>query len=196
MIEYGDPSKPYRYVPMFASGAIVARGASIAEVTRLRLPERVLEQLPLERDRYALSMGRGHRFRKSTLRFDERAYADTWGLKATTTDSRWLFDLSKRFTVGPRLRFYGQTPVDFWQRAYVISSAGVFPAIRTGNRELGPLVNLTGGASARFHLGSSGDPRTWVLGVDVNVTSTHYLDDIYLTQRWSVVSGLTLEVAL
>jgi hypothetical protein len=35
-----------------------------------------------------------------------------------------------------------------------------------------------------------------MLGVDVNVTSTHYLDDIYLTQRWSAVGGLSLEVAL
>jgi hypothetical protein len=181
---------------MFAPGTPVPRGASIDLVTRSRLPERVLEQLPQTRDRYALSMGWAHRFRASTLRFDGRGYVDTWGLKATTTDGRWLFDLSRRVVIGPHARFYGQTSVAFWQRAYTLAAGAVFPVLRTGNRELGPLVNLTGGATARFHLGSSAELRAWVLGLDVNVTSTHYLDDIYLTQRWSIVSSLSLEVAL
>lgn len=197
MIEYGDPSKPYRYVPMFAPGSVVPRGASIDLVTRVRLPARVLEQLPQTRDRYALSMGWARRFHASTLRFDERAYVDTWGLKATTTDGRWLFDFGRRLETGPHVRFYGQAPVDFWQRAYVMTP-GLFdyPALRTGNRELGPLVNLTGGASVRIGLGSSGDPHKWMLGFDVNVTSTHYLDDLYLTQRWSGVGSVSLEGAL
>jgi hypothetical protein len=196
MFEYGDPSKPYRYVPMFAPGTVVPRGASIDEVTRLRLPARVLEQLPLARDRYALSMGWAHRFHASTLRLDQRAYVDTWGLKATTTDARWLFDVARRVEVGPHLRFYAQTPVDFWQRAYVAEPSYDFPSLRTGNRELGPLVNFTGGASLRTALGSRGDIRKWVLGFDFNLTSTQYLDDIYLTQRWSGVGSLSLEAAL
>jgi hypothetical protein len=196
MFEYGDPSKPYRYVPMFAPGTPVSRGASVDEVTRLRLPDRVLEQLPLTRDRYAMSMGWAHRFRTSTLRLDERAYVDTWGLKATATDARWLFDFARRIEVGPHLRFYGQTPVDFWQRAYVAGPGYVYPALRTGNRELGPLINLTGGASLRAGLGTGAEPRKWLLGFDVNVTSTQYLDDLYLTQRWSGVGSLSLEVAL
>ncbi len=194
MIEYGDPSKPYRYVPMFAPGTAVPLGASVDVVTRIRLPIRVLEQLPLTRDRYALSMGWAHRFRRSTLRLDERGYVDTWGLKASTTDGRWLFDLGRRFEIGPHVRFYGQTPVDFWQRAYTMTGFAA-PALRTGNRELGPLVNITGGASARFGLGSKSNPRTWVLGVDFNLTSTQYLDDIYLTQRLSAVGSVSLEAA-
>ena len=83
------------------------------------------------------------------------------------------------------MRFYGQTPVDFWQRAYVMGPGFDYPALRTGNRELGPLLNFTGGASLRTGLGASDDPHAWVLGVDFNVTSTQYLDDIYLTQRFS-----------
>jgi len=196
MIEYGDPSKPYRYVPLFAPGVVVPVGASIAEVNQLRVSERALEQLPLSRDRYALSMRWAHRFQQSTLRLDERAYIDTWGLKSTTTDARWLFDLGRRVELGPHARFYGQTPVDFWQRAYVLSPGFDYPALRTGNRELGPLVNLTGGASLRTGLGKSADPRAWMLGVDVTFTSTQYLDDIYLTQRFSAVGSLSLEAAL
>ncbi len=103
---------------------------------------------------------------------------------------------SRRLEVGPHLRFYGQTPVDFWQRAYVMNGAFDYPGLRTGNRELGPLINLTGGASLRAGLGSRLDPHTWVLGFDLNITSTQYLDDIYLTQRWSGVGSVSLEGAL
>jgi hypothetical protein len=195
MIEYGDPSKPYRYVPMFAPGTDVPRGASIDLVTQLRLPARVLEQLPTRRDRLALSAGFGHRFRRSTLRMDELLYADTWDLKGSATDARWLFDIGRRVELGPHLRFYGQTSVSFWQRAYTLVG-NAYPALRTGNRELGPLLNFTGGGSMRAAIGRQKDPRAWVLGVDVNVTSTQYLDDIYLTNRFSFVGSLSLEAAL
>ena len=195
MIEYGDPSKPYRYVPMFAPGTDVPRGASVDLVTQLRLPARVLEQLPTRRDRVALSAGFAHRFRKSTLRMDELLYADTWDLKGSATDARWLFDLGRRLEIGPHLRFYGQTSVSFWQRAYTLAG-DAFPALRTGNRELGPLLNFTGGGSARAAIGRQKDPRAWVLGFDANVTSTQYLDDIYLTNRFSFVGSLSLEAAL
>jgi len=195
MIEYGDPSKPYRYVPMFAPGTDVPRGASIDLVTQLRLPARVLEQLPQRRDRLAISGGFSHRFRRSTFRLDELLYADTWDLKASATDARWLFDVGRRFQIGPHLRFYGQTPVSFWQRAYTLSGND-YPALRTGNRELGPLLNFTGGGSFRAALGRHDDLRKWVLGIDANATSTQYLDDIYLTNRISFVGSVSLEAAL
>ena len=196
MFEYGDPSKPYRYVPLFAPGVTVPVGASIAEVNQLRLSQRALEQLPLSRDRYALTMRWAHRFEASTLRLDERVYVDTWGLKASTTDARWLFDLGRRVELGPHARFYGQTPVDFWQRGYVLDPGLAYPALRTGDRELGPLVNLTGGGSLRAGLGSAADPRAWLLGFELDLTSTQYLDDIYLSQRFSVVGSVSLEAAL
>jgi hypothetical protein len=195
MIEYGDPSKPYRYVPMFAPGTDVPKGASVDLVTQLRLPARVLEQLPTRRDRLALSAGFSHRFHKSTLRMDQMLYADTWDLKASATDARWLFDIGRRFELGPHLRFYGQTSVSFWQRAYTLSG-DAFPALRTGNRELGPLLNFTGGGSFRAAIGKHADPRAWIFGVDANATSTQYLDDIYLTNRFSFVGSLSLEAAL
>ena len=193
MVEYGDPSKPYRYVPLFAPGVVVPVGASIAVVNHLRVSERALEQLPLARDRFALTMRWAHRLLHSTMRFDERAYVDTWGLKSTMTDARWFFDVGPRVEIGPHARFYAQTPVDFWQRAYVLQPSFTYPAIRTGNRELGPLVNVTGGASFLAALGSNLLPRTWMLRMDFDITSTQYLDDIYLTQRLSGVGSISLE---
>src|SRR5262249_26010830 len=147
-------------------------------------------------DRYALSFRFAHRLSSSTLRIDERAYIDTWGLKATSTDMRLLFDVDRRFRIGPHVRFHAQTPVSFWQRAYTVNPGFDFPALRTGDRELGPLLNFTGGGTMRWAIGSSLNPRAWVLGLDLNVTETRYLDDIYLTDRLSAVGALSLEVEL
>ncbi len=196
IFEDGDTSKPYRYVPMFAPGTVVTKGESIANVNRDRLSARALEQLPTDRQRYALSARIGHRFSWATLRMDERLYTDAWGLKATTTDGRFIVTPTQRLEAGPHVRFHAQGPVDFWQRAYTMRTGLDFPALRTGDRELGPLVNLTGGATARVLMGPATNPRKFVLGIDANVTSTSYLDDIYLSQRTSEVIALVVEVAL
>jgi hypothetical protein len=69
-----------------------------------------------------------------------------------------------------------------------------FPALRTGDRELGPLVNLTLGGRVRWRVGPAQAPDRWVVGFDLNVTSTRYLDDLYVTQRVSSIGALSLEV--
>jgi hypothetical protein len=197
VLETGDQSKPYRYIPLFNPGTYVPVGASVALVTRLRVAERPLEQLPLSRDRYALSFRIAHRFKgRSTLRLDERLYADSWELRAGTSDARYLVDLGSRFEAGPHVRFHTQTPVDFWQRAYTFGPGFQYPALRTGDRELGPLTGLTGGFSVRWKLGPPMNLNAWVLGWDVNVTETHYWDDIYITDRVSTVTGISLEAEL
>ncbi len=196
ILENGDTSKPYRYVPMFAPGTVVTRGESIANVNRDRLSARALEQLPTDRQRYALSARFGHRFGWATLRLDERLYTDAWGLRATTTDGRFIVTPTRRLEVGPHVRLHAQGPVDFWQRAYTMRTGLDFPALRTGDRELGPLVNITGGATARVLVGPRDDPRRFVLGLDANLTSTSYLDDIYISQRTSEVIALIVEMAL
>lgn len=195
IFENGDPSKPYRYVPLFAPGTQVSRGASVDEVMQLRTSARVLEQLPLTRNRYALSGRLAHRFSTSTVRLDERGYIDTWGMKATTTDARWLFDAG-RFELGPHARVHAQTGVSFWQRAYELRPGFDFPALRTGDRELSPILNLTGGGSVRWHLGPASAPRSWALGLDAGLTWTRYFDALYITQRLSGVTALSLEVDL
>src|ERR1019366_9001004 len=86
VIENGDQSKPYRYIPMFTPSvaAQAQNGASFDWVTAHRLPERPLEQLPLSRRRFAVSARLAHRFESSTIKLDERFYADTWALVAST----------------------------------------------------------------------------------------------------------------
>jgi hypothetical protein len=196
VIENGDPSKPYRYVPLFAPGAHVPVGASIEEVTALRVSARPLEQLPTTRDRYALTLRLAHRFARATLRVDERLYTDSWALHASSTDARYLVDLGTRWELGPHLRVHAQTPVNFWQRAYVLQPGLDFPALRTGDRELGPLLGLTLGFSARVGVGPAGNRNGVRLGLDLGGTETRYFDDLYIRGRLSALAVLSLEALL
>jgi hypothetical protein len=193
IVESGDSSKPYRYVPMFAPGTDVPKGASVDQVTRLRVSYRPLEQLPLSRDRFAASARLAHRFDRTTIRAEERLYADTWALFASTTDLRILVDPTQRLELGPHLRLHAQKAVNFWQRAYVVGPGLDFPQLRTGDRELGPLVGLTLGGSLRVGVGPSERPSKWLLGLDLNLMTTQYLDDIYLTHRESGIVALSLQ---
>ena len=93
-------------------------GASVDEVNRLRLPFRPTEQLPTARDRYALGARFAHRFSGATLRVEQRLYNDSWALKATTTDGRYVFDLGRHLSLWPHVRFNAQTGANFYQLAY------------------------------------------------------------------------------
>ena len=197
ILDDGDQSKPYRYIPMFDPGvaAKAPLGASIAWVTANRSAERPLEQLPLSRQRFALTGRLGHRFDASTIRLEERVYADSWLLLASTSDVRWIFDLGRRFAIWPHARLHVQSGVDFWQRAYTTNSATGWdlPEFRTGDRELGPLRTLTGGGGLRVFLGSNADPQAWSLAFQADAMYTSFLDDLYLTERTGVIGSLTFE---
>ena len=196
MIENGDQSKPYRYVPMFAGNVAgnVPKGASIEYVTAHRSAERPLEQLPLSRRRVAATGRIAHRFDRSTIRASERVYFDTWGLTASTTDARWVFDVIPRVSVGPHTRLHVQSPVSFWQRAYTSNAQGwSIPEFRTGDRELGPLWTVTGGGGVKLYMGSAAEPRRWAIGIDADAMYTSFLNDLYLTSRTAFLGAMTVE---
>jgi hypothetical protein len=197
VVENGDQSKPYRYVPMFAPSvaADIAKGASIAVVNQERLPEKPLEQLPLSRRRFAITGRYAHRFDASTLRVEERLYDDSWGLVASSSDARWIFDLGRRFALWPHARFHLQDAVSFWQRAYV-SGPGPgwdLPEYRTGDRELGPLWTIDGGFGVKWYVGGHDDPERWALQWTDDAMYTSFLDDLFLSHRTAVLGALGLE---
>ncbi|APR82055.1 Hypothetical protein A7982_07404 [Minicystis rosea] len=201
ILERGDQSKPYRYVPMFmpGTGASVPVGASFDVVNSMRTYERPLEQLPLSRDRFALTGRFAHRFSSSTLRFEERLYADTWGLKASTSDAQYLFDIGDRLSLAPHLRAHLQTGATFWQRAYEVVAlpGGIYapPSIRTGDRELGPLRSFTGGLGLHYDLSERAGARAWLLKLQTDGVFTSYLDALYIKQRNAFFAALSLEAA-
>jgi hypothetical protein len=198
VFERGYLAKPYRYVPLFAAGtgASVPIGASVAEVNRQRLDERPAEQLPSARNRFALSGRLAHRFERATFRIDERLYADSWSMAATTTDARYMQDLGRRFTMWPHVRVHLQRQVSFYERAYEAipgpgGSYGI-PTYRTGDRELGPLYIVTLGLGTRVKL--SGDTKsTWSLLFEMDGSHTGYRDALFLTERRAFFSTLALE---
>ena len=200
--ERGDSSKPYRYVPMFQPGAYqqLPAGSSIDQVNALRLPEKPLEQLPLARDRYAVTGRIAHRFDTSTLRVSERLYTDSWGLKASTTDLTWIADVTDSWSLSPHLRLHGQLPVVFWKRVYAATfdrtAQWAFPALRTGDRELGGLETLTLGMGSRWDLGSVFDVGQWALSSQVEGMFTHFDDALYITTRLAIFGAIGVEVAL
>lgn len=195
-VERGDQSKPYRYIPIFAPEVApgVPRGASVDEVVRLRIQARPLEQLPLARERGSVSGRVAWRTGGSTLRLDQRLYTDTWGLHATTTDVRWLADVSQRVTVWPHLRAHVQSGVTFWRRAYSAPNVDALPALRTGDRELGPLVNFGAGGGVRIALGRPGSLDDLVWATTFDGTYTRFGDALYVKERFSAILATSLEV--
>lgn len=196
IIENGDTSKPYRYVPMFsdATAKQVPVGLSVDAVNENRLSIRPLEQLPTNRQRYALAALFAYRFSSSTLRLGERAYVDSWGLKASTTDAQYLFDVNDRVRLWPLLRLHAQTGADFWQLAYTAPQKGTafkVPALRTGDRELGPLVGVTAGAGARF---AFGERKNWALSLMGDFVYTRFLNHLFVLERYGYFGATTLEV--
>ncbi|HEX7669308.1 MAG TPA: DUF3570 domain-containing protein [Polyangiaceae bacterium] len=201
ILERGDQSKPYRYIPMFSASVApgVEKGASMDSVNAQRLAERPLEHLPETRERYALTARFGHRFDHATLRIDERVYSDSWNLHASTTEIRYYVDVSRRLMLWPKLRVHGQTATYFWRRAYVatLGAAGALdvPRYRTGDRELGPLGTVALGFGGSFAFGSSVRPSAWTLVAQVDAIRTQFLDDLYVTSRTAALGTLGVEGA-
>jgi tetratricopeptide (TPR) repeat protein len=189
-LERGDQSKPYRYVPMFdpSIAGQVPVGATVDLVNRFRLPIRPLEQLPTERNRYALGGRVAKRFGNATLRVDQRFYIDSWGTKASTTDGRYMMDLSRHFRVWPHLRLHEQTGTDFYNRAYTAfvdpgTLAITLPTYRTGDRELSPLVTVTLGGGTRIALSSPEAAMQFAILVSGDFMYSRFTNSLFVTTR-------------
>jgi hypothetical protein len=198
--ERGDQSKPYRYVPMFDPNVapLIPPGASAALVNEYRSNVRPLEQLPTSRDRYAVGLRLNHRFTNTTLRLDERIYTDTWSLKASTTDLRYIMELGKTIRYWPHLRFNAQTGANFYQLAYSVATdpqaaSVTLPLYRTDDRELSPLITLTGGGGARVALSGSEAKTQWGLNVSGDVMYTKYFDTLFITFRTAVYGAIGID---
>jgi hypothetical protein len=198
-LERGDQAKPYRYIPLFSPAAAARVGPGTpGDIVNAESAEngRPAEMLPLARNRYALTTRLGWRLPASALHLEERLYSDDWGLKASTTDLRFVIDLAKTVFAWPHLRAHLQSPVAFWQRTYLASETGGnpgTPTIRTGDRELGPLRSVTGGGGVRVKLG---DRSSWSITLQGDVVFTKYLDALFITDRLAFFGALGLEAEL
>lgn len=198
----GDPSNPYRSVPLFGADVAptIPAGASVDLVNGARLPLRPREQLPTERDRFALAARINHRFGSGTLRLEERAYVDTWAIKASTTDARYIHSFD-RLEVGPHLRLHAQSAASFYQLAYVggADASGAqttVPLYRTTARELSPTVGITGGGTTKLRLTSyEARALVWIL-FSGDVLHSRYFESLYVTSRTAAYATLGIEAEL
>ena len=196
--ERGDQSKPYRYVPMFdpiAVAPFIPVGATVDLVNRFRLNIRPTEQLPTERDRYAVGARFAHRFSSATLRLEERIYYDSWALKSTTTDMRYVMDVSRHLRLWPHVRFNAQTGVNFYQLAYsaaVDPTTGTFtiPLFRSGDRELSPLLTGTVGGGTRIALGAPEAKNQYGLTISGDLMYTKFLNSLFVTSRTAIYGSI------
>lgn len=198
--ERGDGSQPYRYIPMFDPvnvAPFVPKGATVDLVNQTRLPVKPLEQLPTERDRIALGARYNKRLKNATLRLDQRFYADTWQMKASSTDARYMVDLSKHLRVWPHARLHMQTDVKFYNLAYtavVTNNQIVVPLYRTTDRELSPLLTGTVGGGTRIGLGEPEGAIKYGITFVGDVMYTRFLNSIYITSRTAVYGSVGFDV--
>ncbi len=199
VFENGDASKPYRHIPLFSPAVApgVEPGLVIDAVNFFREPERPLEQLPTNRKRFALAGAIAHRFSDATLRVNQRFYFDTWGTKATTTDGRFMYDVLKEFRIWPHLRFHAQTGADFYELAYTVTrlpdGSIAIPSLRTGDRELGPIIAGTAGGGARLELG---DQRQFGITLSGDFVYTRFLNHLFVKQRLGYFGAIGFDMEI
>jgi hypothetical protein len=178
---------------------------SVDDVNRLRENLRIREQLPTSRDRFAFGVRVAKRFPNATLRVEERIYKDSWGIKASTTDGRYVLDLGKNLRVWPHLRFHYQTAATFYRKAYSIerseetdpnTKADAFlslPLYRTGDRELGSLTTITAGGGARWALSAPEAKTQWALLFQSDGMYSIYPDLLFMRTRKAIYGTIGVE---
>jgi hypothetical protein len=137
-----------------------------------------------------------HRFSSATLRIEERIYLDSWSQKSTTTDARYVMDVSRRLELWPHFRFNAQNAASFYQLAYsaaLVNGNIVLPTYRSDDRELSPLVTLTGGGGARVALSGAASKTQFGLTVQGDVMYSKYFNALFITQRTAVYGSLGLD---
>jgi hypothetical protein len=200
-LERGEESKLYRYVPTFSPDIVnrVSPGESVEAVNANRTSVRVRELLPSSRDRFSVGARINHRFSSGTLRVEERIYTDSWGIKASTTDGKYLHDLGDHLRVWPHLRFHGQTGASFYKLAYpvLIEDPNAPPlqlfTYRTGDRELSPMMTITAGGGSRIALTTEKSSVQYAIVISGEVMYSRYFKALYITARTAVYGTLGFE---
>jgi hypothetical protein len=200
-LERGEESKLYRYVPTFSPDIVnrVSPGESVEAVNANRTAVRARELLPRERDRFSVGARINHRFSSGTLRVEERIYTDSWGIKASTTDGKYLHDLGDHLRVWPHLRVHGQSGASFYKLAYpvVIEEQGAPPlqlfTYRTGDRELSPMMTITAGGGARIALTTEKASVQYAITIAGEIMYSRYFRALYINARTAVYGTLGFE---
>ncbi len=135
--EDGYLTEPYKVISLIDP----ATGYTNGQLTELRPNTR------LRRDVMASSV---YHFDRDVLYLSYRYYWDDWGVKSHTLDARWRKPLADGSWVQPHLRIYTQTAADFFR--FGILQGDPLPPYATSDERLGPLHDVTIGATYGFHV--------------------------------------------
>jgi hypothetical protein len=196
--ERGENAKLYRFIPMFtddvASKVLPGLNADVVNANRLNVRPR--ENVPALRDRFAIGARLNRRISSvGTIRLEERLYTDDWGVKASTTDARYMHDLGERLRVWPHARLHAQSGASFYQLAYAAkvdqdATPVQIPQYRSGKRELSPMFAITGGGGARIALTSEKATVQYAVVVSGDVMYDRYLASLYILSRTAVYGNV------
>jgi hypothetical protein len=97
----------------------------------------------------------------------------------------------------PHARVNAQTGANFYKLAYgaiVDPAVGVtVPLFRTDDRELSPLISLTGGGGLRLALDSPESKTQWGLNFSGDIMYTKYFDTLFITFRTAVYGSIGID---
>jgi hypothetical protein len=96
------------------------------------------------------------------------------------------------------VRLNAQTGANFYQLAYSVvtnpeTAQVTLPLYRSDDRELSPLITLTGGGGARIALTSSESKTQWGLNLSGDIMYTKYFDTLFITFRTAVYGALGID---
>jgi hypothetical protein len=198
--EIGENAKLYRFIPMFddVTAANVKPGQDAASVNEGRLPIRPRENVPDSRSRIAIAGRLNHRFTNATMRIEQRFYTDSWGIKGSTTDARYLYDLTERLRVWPHLRLHAQTGASFYKLAYIASvtekdSPISIPQYRTADRESSPMMAVTLGGGSKVVLTSEKTKPELAVVVSGDVMYNKYFESLFILSRTAIWGTVGLD---
>lgn len=185
----GFQANAYRYVRIFTSDA---SGEDVNPLTGHLTAVR--ERTPDERARH--TAGARMRWQVTSELFlhgGYRGYLDSWGLTAHTATARLLWSPTRTWSLTVRGRGHLQGGADFYQARY--RSFPTVPALRTADKELGPLwTGLVG-----CHVEWSPLIR-WAhslhVGVGADWLHIRYLDFPFLDRRNALMLSFDLSLEL
>lgn len=152
------------------------------------------EHLPLDRARFGLTASVAHRFANATLRVNERGYYDSWGMLATTTDGRFIYDVTRAFRLWPHLRVHYQANISSYQLQPLITSSEVANIVGSNINTSAPVIarmlGVTVGGGARYGFGKR---REYGLMFNADFISTVFFNYLFERRRFGFFGTIAFE---
>ncbi len=148
-VEDGFLTEPYKVVSLMDPSS----GITVGQIT---------ENRPSRRNRRDILTSSVYHLTRDILYLSHRYYWDDWGVRSNTVDLKYRHELGENelgrdVYLQPHLRYYAQTPADFF--TFGLVQGGSIPALVSSDERLGPLRTATLGATLGFT--AFGTPGEW-----------------------------------